>query len=179
MLLFSCMARKMALGPVVEEEVKEPEPPIVEEVKSATISGNSGVKIKTFDAGCADGLGKGYSFYITPEKYIELSEFTVYSNNCGGLEIELESTEGKYTMTSALNPGKNQILLYDLYPELSANIRYKVSLKTVAGYGNCSSSDQPKLLDTSPCGGFTSYNGNRIKTEFKGKQVIFNLKYLY
>jgi len=139
-----------------------------------------GYNLSKVEPSCMEALGSEYSFTIKPTFNAELEEMTIFTDVCGGINLELSSKNGTEKEVQPLNPGKNQISLIGLYPELKAGVTYTLKLKTIAAYGNCSATSVPIIQKAkSSCSQIQKSSNASITVDYKGKAAIFNLQYHY
>jgi len=137
------------------------------------LAGSAGVPTSTRQTSCSTPSSESYSFTITPKQAVELIEFTVFSDRCGGLKVSIEGA----TTTSGLNPGQNQIPLSDLNKVLKKGQSYTVTCTTIAGYA-CSDTQKPKLENGKACIG-KSKPSPHLTINDNNQSIIYNLQYLY
>ena len=136
--------------------------------------GAGGLSLSSYKSSCKFDLTNTYSFSITPKRTVELLSFIVYSDECGGIEIALNGEKIKESLVQ----GKNQVSLIDLGANLKKGKNYTISCKTIAGFGNCEDGNEPKLKDAASCGAIAS-SKSEFDADYKGKSIIYDLKYLY
>jgi len=137
------------------------------------LASSAGVPTSARQASCSTPSAESYSFTITPKQAVELIEFTVFSDRCGGLKVSI----GGATTTSGLNPGQNQIPLSDLNKVLKKGQSYTVTCTTISGYA-CSDTQKPKLENGKACNG-SSKSSPHLTINDNNQSIIYNLQYLY
>jgi len=137
------------------------------------LASSAGLPTSARQASCSTPSAESYSFTITPKQAVELIEFTVFSDRCGGLKVSI----GGETTTSGLNPGQNQIPLSDLNKVLKKGQPYTVTCTTISGYA-CSDTQKPKLENGKACNG-SSKSSPHLTINDNNQSIIYNLQYLY
>jgi len=140
--------------------------------------GTAGFDISKRVANCVAFSDSEYKFTITPKQDIELLSFYVATNVCGGIQITLDSGNDITKMRSTLVKGKNQIPLTDLYARLEPGTTYTLTVGTLTGYGRCEAEQKPKLEDATGCS-VSPASQAHFNVDYKGKSIIYDLKYLY
>lgn len=140
--------------------------------------GVAGLEISKYDLNCSTPTVEDYTFSITPNQTVELLSFTIFSDICGGLEVEMKSSEGSDKTTVILVKGRNQISLLDLQARLKPGIRYSFSCKTIASFGTCNAKQTPKILNATSCAN-QPIAKPEFKMDYQGKSIIYDLKYFY
>lgn len=164
----------------IEEPVDDPEPVEPLEINLANTA-KAGYNSDKVGAACQSNYVSNYTFTLTPSSLIKLNDFLVFSDACGGLQIQISSSKGTLLNTTAtLTKGKSQISFGFMTEEvyLDPNIKYTIALKTVPGNTNCQSPSTPKLLDTKACSPDLRKRPH-LSTKFKGKAVVHDITYSY
>lgn len=127
---------------------------------------------------CLEDSGNKFTIKISPKKDVELTSFKLLTNDCGGLFLSLKGPDGAQTSQRALIKGVSEIRFGDIDARLAKGKTYTLSGTAEAGFGGCSSSNQPQLQSLKNCGAPTVSSAH---LSLKGQQtpIIFDLKYLY
>lgn len=111
---------------------------------------------------------------LAPTRKMQLTKTTLYSSNSGKAQFKLTYNDGgdirNETVTGALNKGKTEVYLEDLNVVLNPGINYTLTVSVKDG--------SAELQNIADCG-VASQGNSELGINYKGKQVLFDLKYCY
>ncbi|MEZ4959575.1 MAG: hypothetical protein R2830_07150 [Saprospiraceae bacterium] len=174
-------ARKIAPPPPPPVPDPLPEKKITEKPDRLVKPGKIGSPVSSYPTAtdCIDIVKNSFSFTLTPKQWVELQSFTIYHDDCGGMLLTLSGPEGSQSTKISLSGLKTQVTFGSIDARLEPNTTYTVTCATLAGYGGCPSSTPPNFENTKACAGTNPTTSSVLGLDQKGKQIIFDLKFLY
>lgn len=148
---------------------------VVEDNKRLSNSKSAGMPLSQRVAGCKKP-SEGGVLIIKPTVVMELTEFTIFGDAPGKVQIILQDATGKKlgSVTRVVSNGLTQCNLSDLDYRLKANVTYKLSVTPLRNDKGAA----PMLENMRDCSPTFSQDSN-LGIDYQQNFVVFNLKYVF
>lgn len=138
-------------------------------------SGNKPTGIRYADRCEGSEWTQQASISFSAKRFLTLTKATLHAENSGRVQFKLTYNQGgstqTETITRSVNSGKSEVYLEELEIVMVPGITYTLTVQSTGD-------SKPRLENISNCG-IASTGNNDLTINYKGNQVLFDLKYCY
>ncbi|MEL7118078.1 MAG: hypothetical protein AAFO07_01515 [Bacteroidota bacterium] len=126
---------------------------------------------------CATFKDESFLAVLSPKSDLQLESFTIFTNNCGAINITVSGADINTTFKKGLTAGRSSIQLSDQNLKLKRGNSYTIT--GVAESMGSACPDVPKFENISDCRALENLFSKMMDFNNKGKQIVYDLKFIY